>query len=571
MNPTRNAERAQMRVVLACCISLATTASFAGAQRNAAPFDVLITNGHIIDGTGSPWYGGDVGIRNGRIAAIGHLTGASAKRRIDAKGMVVAPGFIDMLGQSELTILVDPHLPSKIFQGITTEVTGEGSSVAPLDDKIIKADRVTYDHFKITPDWRDLSQYFARLEKQGIGINFATYVGATQVRRIVLGDSDVAPTATQLDQMKAIVRQAMQQGARGVSTSLQYAPAPYAKTDELIALASEAAKFGGVYATHMRSEGNDVLGALDEAIRIGREAPIPVEIWHIKAAGKPNWGRMPQLVAKIDSARASGVDITADTYAYPAWFNSMSAFVPPWAHDGGDKALIARLKDPAMRARMRKDMESNDGTWDNEWQEIPGPEAVLVSVVQNKKLLPLQGKTLADIAKMRGTDPINTLFDILVEDEAFTECAVFAMSEPDILLALQQPWTAVDNDSQGTAPDGLLGQEHPHPRAYGTFPRILRKYVREDHALRLEDAIRKFSALPAQKMRFADRGVLKEGMWADVVVFDPNEIRDVATFEQPNQLSVGMRYVLVNGVPVIAEGKMTQALPGKVLRNQGVR
>jgi N-acyl-D-amino-acid deacylase len=571
MNPTRNAERAQMRVVLACCISLATTASFAGAQRNAAPFDVLITNGHIIDGTGSPWYGGDVGIRNGRIAAIGHLTGASAKRRIDAKGMVVAPGFIDMLGQSELTILVDPHLPSKIFQGITTEVTGEGSSVAPLDDKIIKADRVTYDHFKITPDWRDLSQYFARLEKQGIGINFATYVGATQVRRIVLGDSDVAPTATQLDQMKAIVRQAMQQGARGVSTSLQYAPAPYAKTDELIALASEAAKFGGVYATHMRSEGNDVLGALDEAIRIGREAPIPVEIWHIKAAGKPNWGRMPQIVAKIDSARASGVDITADTYAYPAWFNSMSAFVPPWAHDGGDKALIARLKDPAMRARMRKDMESNDGTWDNEWQEIPGPEAVLVSVVQNKKLLPLQGKTLADIAKMRGTDPINTLFDILVEDEAFTECAVFAMSEPDILLALQQPWTAVDNDSQGTAPDGLLGQEHPHPRAYGTFPRILRKYVREDHALRLEDAIRKFSALPAQKMRFADRGVLKEGMWADVVVFDPNEIRDVATFEQPNQLSVGMRYVLVNGVPVIAEGKMTQALPGKVLRNQGVR
>jgi len=560
-----------MRVVLACCISLATTASFAGAQRNAAPFDVLITNGHIIDGTGSPWYGGDVGIRNGRIAAIGHLTGASAKRRIDAKGMVVAPGFIDMLGQSELTILVDPHLPSKIFQGITTEVTGEGSSVAPLDDKIIKADRVTYEHFKITPDWRDLSQYFARLERQGIGINFATYVGATQVRRIVLGDSDVAPTATQLDQMKAIVRQAMQQGARGVSTSLQYAPAPYAKTDELIALASEAAKFGGVYATHMRSEGNDVLGALDEAIRIGREAPIPVEIWHIKAAGKPNWGRMPQIVAKIDSARASGVDITADTYAYPAWFNSMSAFVPPWAHDGGDKALIARLKDPAMRARMRKDMESNNGTWDNEWQEIPGPEAVLVSVVQNKKLLPLQGKTLADIAKMRGTDPINTLFDILVEDEAFTECAVFAMSEPDILLALQQPWTAVDNDSQGTAPDGLLGQEHPHPRAYGTFPRILRKYVREDHALRLEDAIRKFSALPAQKMRFADRGVLKEGMWADVVVFDPNEIRDVATFEQPNQLSVGMRYVLVNGVPVIAEGKMTQALPGKVLRNQGVR
>ena len=554
-----------MRVVLAC-ISLGLLATAARAQLPTTSFDVLITNGHIVDGTGSPWYGGDVGIRNGRIAAIGHLSGASAKRRIDAKGMVVAPGFIDMLGQSELTILVNPHLPSKIFQGITTEITGEGGSAAPLNDKIIAADRVTYEHFKITPDWRDLSQYFARLEKQGIGINFATYVGATQVRRMVLGDSNVAPTPAQLEQMKAIVRQAMQQGARGVSTSLQYAPAPYAKTNELIALASEASKFGGVYATHMRSEGADVLGALDEAIRIGREAPIPVEIWHIKAAGKPNWGRMPQIVAKIDSARASGVDITANTYAYPAWFNSMSAFVPPWAHDGGDKALIARLKDPAMRQRMRKDMETSDATWDNEWQEIPGPEAVLVSVVQNPKLLPLQGKTLADIAKMRGTDPINTLFDILVEDEAFTECAVFAMSEPDILLALKQPWTSIDNDSQGAAPDGLLGKEHPHPRAYGTFPRILRKYVREDRALTLEDAIRKFSALAAQKMRLADRGVLKDGMWADIVVFDPNEIRDLATFENPNQLSVGMRYVLVNGVPVIADGKMTNALPGKVLR-----
>jgi len=558
-----------MRVVVACCallVSLATLAPAAHSQQTAAPFDVVITNGHIVDGTGSPWYAADLGIRNGRVAAIGRFGSAPAKRRIDAKGMIVAPGFIDMLGQSELTLLVNPHVPSKIFQGITTEITGEGGSVAPLNDKMIAADRVTYEHFKITPDWRDLSQYFARLEKQGIGINFATYVGATTVRRMVLGDSNVAPTPAQLEQMKGLVRQAMQQGARGVSTSLQYAPAPYAKTDELIALASEAAKFGGVYATHMRSEGNDVLGALDEAIRIGREAPIPVEIWHIKAAGKPNWGRMPQIVAKIDSARASGVEISANTYAYPAWFNSMSAFVPPWAHDGGDKALITRLKDPAMRARMRKDMETNDGTWDNEWQEIPGPEAVLVSVVQNPKLLPIQGKTLAAIAKMRGTDPINTLFDILVEDQAFTECAVFAMSEPDILLALKQPWTSVDNDSQGTAPDGLLGQEHPHPRAYGTFPRILRKYVREDHALTLEDAIRKFSALAAQKMRLADRGVLKEGMWADVVVFDPKEIRDVATFEKPNQLSVGMRYVLVNGVPVISEGKMTNALPGKVLR-----
>ncbi len=527
---------------------------------------MVIVNGRVVDGTGSPWYSADVGIRGGRIAAIGRLGSAPATQRIDAHGMVVAPGFIDMLGQSELTILVDPHLPSKIFQGITTEITGEGGSVAPLNDAIIKADHVTYQHFGITPDWRDLSQYFTRLEKQGLGINFATYVGATQVRRMVLGDSDRAPTAAELDRMKGLVRQAMEQGARGVSTSLQYAPAPYAKTDELIALARVASTYGGIYATHMRSEGADVFGALDEAIRIGHDANIPVEIWHIKAAGKPNWGKMPGIVAKIDSARRGGVDISANTYAYPAWFNDLSAFVPPWAHDGGVKALIARLKDPATRQRIRKDMESTDANWDNEWQEIPGPEAVLVSVVQNPKLLPLQGKTLAEIGAMRGVDPIDALFDVLVEDEGFTECAVFAMSEPDILLALRQPWTSVDNDSQGTAPDGLLGKEHPHPRAYGTFPRILRKYVREDHALTLEDAIRKFSALAAQKVHLADRGVLKQGMWADVVVFDPDEIRDVATFENPNQLSVGMRFVLVNGVPVIREGKMTNALPGKVLR-----
>ena len=540
----------------------------AGAAQQT-PFDVVITNGHIIDGTGSPWYAADLGIRSGRVAAIGHLASAPAKQRIDAHGMVVAPGFIDMLGQSELTILVDPHLPSKIYQGITTEVTGEGGSVAPLNDAIIKADHVTYEHFKITPDWRTLSQYFGRLEHQGMGINLATYVGATQVRRMVLGDSNVTPTPAQLDRMKALVREAMQQGAVGVSTSLQYAPAPYAKTDELVALASEAAKYGDVYATHMRSEGDDVLGALGEAITIGRRAGIPVEIWHIKAAGKRNWGRMTQIVAKIDSARARGIDISANTYAYPAWFNSMSAFIPPWAHDGGDKALIARLKDPATRARIKKDMATPSSSWDNEWQEIPGPEAILVSVVQNPKLLPLQGKTIKEIAAQRHVDPMDALMDVLVEDQAFTECAVFGMSEPDIVLALRQPWTSIDNDSQGTSPTGLLGQEHPHPRAYGTFPRILHTYVHDEHVLTLEDAIRKFSALPAQKLHFADRGVLKQGMWADVVVFDPNQIHDVATFENPNQLSVGMRYVLVNGVAVIADGKMTNALPGQVVRGSG--
>ena len=541
-------------------------------QGSAAPYDLVIVNGHVIDGTGSPWYAADVAIRDGRIAAIGRLAGAAAKQTIDAQGKIVAPGFIDMLGQSELTVLVEPTLPSKIFQGITTEITGEGGSAAPLNDAIVKADKVDYDHLKITPDWRSWREYFARVEKQGIGINMAHYVGATQVRRMVLGDADKQPTPVELDRMKALVREAMEQGAVGLSTSLQYSPAPYAKTEELIALAAEASRYGGIYASHMRSEAGAVLEALDEAIRIGREARIPVEIWHVKAAGKRNWGRMKDIVAKIEQARRDGVDITADTYAYPAWFNSFSAFIPPWAHDGGDEKLLERLKDPQARARIRADMlASDDKGWDNEWQEIPGPEAVLIGAVQNPELASIQGKTLADVAQLWKMDPIDTVCEILIKDHAFTYVAVFGMSEPDVALAVQQPWVSFNNDSQGTAPTGLLGQEHPHPRAYGTFPRVIRKYVREDKLLSLEEAIRKMSALPAQKMRLADRGVVKAGMWADLVVFDAATVTDKATFAQPNQLSVGMDYVLVNGVPVIAAGKATGARPGKVLRGPGAR
>lgn len=535
----------------------------------SAPFDIVITHGRIIDGTGSPWYSGDVGIRDGHIAEIGVLDRAPRRQTIDAHGMVVAPGFIDMLGQSELSILVDPRLPSKIYQGITTEITGEGDSVAPINARMIAADHAEYEHLKITPDWTTFRQYFARLERQGMGINLASYVGATSVRRMVLGDGDVQPSPAQLAQMQNLVRQAMQDGAVGLSTALQYAPAPYAKTDELIALASAAAPYGGIYATHMRSEGDAEPQAIEEAIRIGREAHIPVEIWHLKAAGKRNWGKMPQIIAQIDAAREAGVDISANTYAYTAWFNTFSAFIPPWAHDGGDAALIQRLKDPATRARIRADMLNPKGDWDNEWQEIPGPEAVEIAVVQNPALRQYQGKRLSEVAAEWHEDPIDALCDFLIKDNAFTSVAVFGMSEPDVELALKQPWVSIDNDSQGTSPSGLLGEEHPHPRAYGTFPRILRKYVREEHVLTLPDAIRKFSALPAQRMRLADRGVLKKGMWADLVIFDPGTIRDLATYEQPNQLSQGMEYVLVNGVPVIARGKMTGALPGKVLRGPG--
>ncbi len=544
------------------------TATLLPAQSGSTSFDIVITNGHIIDGTGSPWYSGDLGIRDGRIAAVGNLSASARKRTVDAAGKVVAPGFIDMLGQSEMTILVDPRLPSKIYQGITSEITGEGNSIAPLTDAIIDSDRSTYEHLKITPDWRTLRQYYARLEKQGIGINIASYVGATQVRRVVLGDNDVQPTPQQLDQMRALVREGMKDGAVGVSTSLEYAPAPYAKTEELIALATEAGKFGGIYATHMRDESNSILEAIDEALRIGREAHIPVEVWHIKVAGKNNWGRMPEVVAKINAARAAGADVTADTYAYTAWYNDFSAFVPAWAHDGGDAKLVERLKDPATRERIRKDLLTPSNAWDNEWQEISGPDAVMIGAVNNPTLLPMQGKRLSEIAKMWNKDPMDALFDFLIQDPS-TGVAVFGMAQPDVTLALQQPWVSFDNDSEGTSPEGILGQAHPHPRAYGTFPRILSKYVREEKVLTLEDAIRKFSALPAQRMRLTDRGVLKAGMWADVVILDPATVRDRATFDNPNQLSEGMEYVLVNGVPVIDKGKMTGARPGKVMRGQG--
>lgn len=551
----------------------------AGQETQGGPFDVVILHGHIIDGTGSPWYAGDVGIRDGHIAAIGDLAGASAKKTIDAHGMVVAPGFIDMLGQSELTILVDPRVPSKIYQGITSEITGEGDTVAPQTDATIAANAAQYKHYGITPDWRTFTQYFARLRKQGIGINLGTYVGATQVRRVVIGTVDRAPTPAELDQMKLLVDQAMQQGALGLSTALEYPPAPYAKTDELVALAAESAKYGGIYASHMRSESDAVMDALAEVGRIAREAHVACEIFHLKAGGFRNWGRAPELIKFIDDARASGLDITADTYAYTAWNNDLASFIPPWAHDGGDPKLLERLKDPAARARIRKDMMTRTSSWDNPWQEVQGPQGILISTVLNPKLISLEGKRISEIAEQGSpalglaphSDPIDTIFAILLADNANTQISVFGMKESDVEFVLKQPWVSIDNDYQGTSPWGILGQDHPHPRAYGTFPRILSKYVRDEHLLTLPDAIRKFSALPAQREHLIDRGVLKKGMWADVVVFDPATVHDAATYEKPNQFSVGMKYVLVNGVPVLDDAKMTGARPGRVLLGPGYR
>ncbi len=538
-------------------------------QAAVASYDLIIRNGHVVDGTGSPWYAADVAVKDGRIAAVGKLAGASATRIIDAHGLVVAPGFIDMLGQSELTLLVDPRAPSKIFQGITTEITGEGESVAPLNDAMIEENRSTYDHYHVKVDWHTLADYFARLERQGIGINFATYIGATSVREMVIGYADRAPSKDELRKMEDLVSQGLQQGAMGLSTALEYPPAPYASTEELIALAKAAARYGGIYATHMRDEGNAEFAALEETFRIGREAQIPIEIFHLKAAGRRNWGSMPLVVERIGKARAQGVDVAADTYAYTAWSNSMAAFTPPWANEGGKEALLRRLRDPASRARMKREMVTPSDKWDNEWLEIEGPQDILICAVNHKELLPYQGKRLSEIAAEWHEEPIDALFDFLLRDEAATSVAVFGMSESDVVLALQQPWVAVDNDDSATSPEGILGADHPHPRAYGTFPRIIARYVRQEGKLSLPDAIRKFTALAAQREHLSDRGVIKQPMWADLVVFDPDVLHDVATYDDPNRFSEGMSYVLVNGVPVIAEGRMTGALPGKVLRGPG--
>jgi N-acyl-D-amino-acid deacylase len=536
---------------------------------SAASYDLIIRNGHVIDGTGSPWYGADIAVKEGRIAAIGRLVSASATRSIDAHGLIVAPGFIDMLGQSELTLLVDPRAPSKIFQGITSEITGEGDSVAPLDDAMLREHHSTYEHYGLKVGWHTLAEYFARLEKQGIGINFATYVGATSVREMVVGYSDRAPTAGELRKMAELVEQGMREGAMGLSSALEYPPAPYARTEELIALATVAAHYGGIYATHMRDEGNAEAAALEETFRIGREAQIPIEIFHLKIAGKRNFGGMPLLRDRIEKARAQGVDVAADTYAYTAWSNSLAAFTPPWANDGGTDQLLRRLKDPPTRARMRQDMMTPSDKWDNEWLEIEGPQDILICAVNNKELLPYRGKRLSEVAAEWHEDPVDTIFDFLIKDGAATSVAVFGMAESDVALALQQPWVSVGTDDSATSPEGILGVDHPHPRAYGTFPRILAKYVREEGKLGLADAIRKFTALPAQREHLSDRGVIKTGMWADLVVFDPAAIRDVATYDDPNRFSAGISYVLVNGVLVIEQGRMTGALPGKVLRGPG--
>ncbi|HEX5459663.1 MAG TPA: D-aminoacylase [Steroidobacteraceae bacterium] len=549
------------RLLFASALSLP---AFSAHAESRPSYDIVIRNGHVIDGTGSPWYSADIAIKDGRIAMLGRLGHVDAKRIIDAHGMVVTPGFIDMLDQSGHTLLVDGHAPSKIHEGVTTLITGEGESVAPVNDKILNEEG---EHDE--PVWRTLSDYFKRLQTQGIAVNLGTYVGAATAREMVIGYGDRKPTPHELEQMQAIVARAMRAGAFGISTALQYPPATYSTTPELIALAKTAAQYGGIYATHMRSEGNAEMASLDEVFEIARKAHIPVEIFHLKVAGHRNWGSMPKVIAKIEAARAEGLDITADTYGYTAWGNDLASFVPPWAYAGGTANLLRRLQDPRMRARIESDMRTPTDSWNNDWQEVPGPHAVEITAVRNPALAGLEGRRLDDIAKSWHEAPLDALLDILIRDHAASDVAVFGMAQPDVTLAIKQPWVSICDDAAAQVPTGPLGQGNPHPRAYAAFSRIITKYVRKDHVLTLPQAIRKMTALPAQRMGLARRGLIRDGMWADIDIFDPAKLRAPATFEQPKQLARGMSWVLVNGVPVIAEGRMTSALPGKVLHGPG--
>ena len=526
-----------------------------------------------MDGTGAPWFIGDVGIRGDRIAAIGNLKTAVAKTTIDATGLVVAPGFIDLLGQSEFNVLVDNRAASKITQGVTTEVTGEGTSIAPINERLFADQADAFKHFGVAWDWRTLSDYFKRLdERTHPAINVATFVGAGSLRTYVIGKDERVATPGELSRMQGLVAAAMQDGALGVSSSLQYMPDRFASTDELVALASVAAHYGGVYFTHIRSETGQMTAALDEVFTIAERAKIPAEIWHLKTAYKPNWGRMPEMLAKIEAARARGLDITANQYPYTRAANGLDACLPLWAREGGTERMLARLRNPADRERIKREMaDPASPGWENQWYGSGGGDGIMISSVLNPELRKYEGMTLTAIGKQMGKDPRDAVMDLVIADRGFTEVVTSIMREDDVVAALKSPLVSICTDSGAKAEDGPLSESKTHPRGFGTFPRILGHYVRDEKVLRLEEAIRKMTSQPATRVHLQDRGILRPGMAADVTVFDPVTIRDVATFENPMHYSVGVRYVLVNGRAVLADGKITSERPGRALKGPGTK
>ena len=544
-----------------------------GAQQPPRRFDALLTNGRIVDGTGAPWFRGDVGIVGNRISAIGSLSDAAATTTIDATNLVIAPGFIDLLGQSEFNVLVDGRAASKILQGVTTEVTGEGSSIAPVNDRLIGEATPSATHFGVAIDWRTIGDYFRRLEERSrIAINVGTFVGAGGIRNYVIGKDDRPPTPAELERMKQLVAEAMQHGALGLSTSLQYVPDRFASTDEIVELAKVAARYGGVYFTHQRSESVRIFESLDEVFTIAERASIPAEVWHLKTAYRANFGKMPEVLKRIEAARARGLDVTANQYPYTRASNGLDSCLPLWAREGGLEKTLARLRDPETRERIKRDMDdANATTWENQWYGANGGDGVMLSSVLNNDLRKYEGMTLTEIGKTMGKDPRDAVIDLVIADRGESSVITAIMSEDDVRTALRHPLVGIGTDSGAQAEDGKLSESKSHPRAWGSFPRILGRYVRDEHLLTLEEAIRKMTSKAADRVHFTDRGLLRPGMAADITVFDPAAIRDVSTFEDPKHYSLGVKHVFVNGRRVVADGKITAERPGRPLRGVGSR
>ncbi len=553
-------------VLLPACLLFGLAAA---SPRTPAVYDLVLRGGRVVDGTGAPYFDADVAIRDGRIAAVGRLEEAAAKRTIDASGLVVCPGFIDLLGQSEYNVLVDPRVASKVTQGITTEVTGEGESIAPLTDAIVAANADLYQKYGVRPDWKTLDGYFATFSRRGAGINLGTFVGSGLVRAIVMGRENRKATPDELTRMEAIVDQAMREGALGVSSALQYVPNIYASTEELIALARVAARYGGAYFTHQRSESARIDASLEEVFSIAREAHVRTQIWHLKTAYKPQFGRMPEILQKIAAARAAGVDVAANVYPYTRGSNGLDANLPPWVREGGREALLKRLADPAVRARAKADMAREATDWENQYLGSGGAQSVMVAEVLEPSLKRYEGKTIAQIAAEEKKDPRDVVIDIVLADRANASCIVTMMDERDVRTALASPLVSFCTDSGGKATDGPFSHETSHPRGWGSAARILGRYVRDEKIESLEEAIRKMTSFAAEAAGLENRGLVKPGFAADLAVFDPAKVQDVATFEKPNQYSQGFRYVAVNGVLVVDDGKLTGKTPGQPLRGPG--
>jgi dihydroorotase/N-acyl-D-amino-acid deacylase len=549
--------------------ALAAGAGHAAAAETPLACDLLFAGGRVVDGSGAPWFRADVCVVGDRIAAVGQLDGAQARRRIDASALVVAPGFIDMLGQSEYSVLVDGRAASKITQGITTEITGEGSSIAPVNRRMLDEQRAVFERYGVTPDFTTLDGYFRAFERARPAINLGTFVGAGGVRDLVIGKTDRPATAAELMAMEAAVAQAMEDGALGLSTSLQYVPDRYASTEEIIALAKVAARYGGTYITHQRSESARIDESLDEVFRVAREARIPAQIYHLKTAYRPNWGRMPAVLKRLERARAEGLDVSADVYPYAAAMNGLDACLPLWVREGGRAAMVERLRDPAVRERVKAEVAKDDPSWENQYLGAGGAAGVMVAAVLSEELKPYEGRTLEEIGQDEGKDPLDVLLDLVVADGGNGYGILFIMDEDDVRAALRHPLVSMCTDSSAAATDGLLSREKGHPRGWGSAARILGRYVREEKLLTLEEAVRKMTSLPASRMGLADRGLVRPGMAADLVAFDPDTVADRATFAEPRRYSAGIPYVAVNGELVVDGGTITAARPGRPLRGPG--